>query len=207
VRCDALDNYLVLAHWMTPDARTEVFEAPVRVVCQNTLMMAQRKASERIVMTPGPDVRERMAESLTRAVRRAQERSEIVRAQCEALADRRATAEDTVSVLEAAFPADPTRRAATMELFEGAGTGMDTPAARGTLWGLYNAIAELENFREGDTLKQAAASVLFGERGAAIERAFDAALRCCFQSIEHVDGDLTGDVSTSSMKVRATSRV
>jgi hypothetical protein len=42
--------------------------------------------------------------------------------------------------------------------------------------GLFNAVAELENFRDGDTLNQAAYSVLFGLRGAAMERAFSAAV-------------------------------
>jgi hypothetical protein len=55
---------------------------------------------------------------------------------------------------------------------------MDDVATRGTLWGLYNAVAELENFREGDTLQQAAASVMFGRRGSAIQRAFTAAVPC-----------------------------
>lgn len=179
VRGDALDNYLILAHWLDQTGRTEVFLAPVRVVCQNTLRMAQQRASQRIVLTAGGDVRQRMAESLTLGVRSAQEYAATLRATCLRLADRRATPEDALSVLQAAFPTEQVRRTAAMELFDGAGTGMDQPATRGTLWGLYNAVAELENFREGDTLEQAASSVLFGSRGSAIQRAFAAAVRRC----------------------------
>jgi hypothetical protein len=178
VRGDILENYLVLAHWMDPSGRTEVFHAPVRVVCQNTLRMAQRLASERVILSADRDVRERLAESLKLAIGTASEHAATLQAQCIALAQRDATRAAVAWVLQAAFPADRARQAAAMELFEGAGTGMDTPAARGTLWGLYNAVAELENFREGDTLKQAAASVMVGARGAAMKRAFAAALEC-----------------------------
>lgn len=41
------------------------------------------------------------------------------------------------------------RREMALSLFEGDGTGMDTPAAKGTLWGLYNAVTETENYRKG----------------------------------------------------------
>jgi hypothetical protein len=179
VRGDTLNNYLVLAHWMDPSNKTEVFHAPVRVVCQNTLRMAQRLSNDRDVLSADLNVRDRLAETLKLAIRGASQQAATLQEQCTTLAQRGATPLDIAWILRAAFPSDRPRRAAAMELFEGAGTGMDTLAARGTLWGLYNAIAELENFREGDTLKQAAASVMFGARGAAMKRAFAAALQCC----------------------------
>jgi len=176
VHGDVVDNYLILAHWMDATAKTDIFLAPVRVVCQNTLMMAQSRAREHIRLTSGPDVRERMAEQLTARVRDAQAELEMVRLQCERLAEREASAKDTAEVLNAAYPSSRARREAALELFNGAGTGMDVATASGTLWGLYN--AELENFRDDDTQLRAAYSVLFGARRAAIERAFVAAVRC-----------------------------
>ena len=178
VHGDQLQNYLIFAHWLDDTARSEVFLAPVRVVCQNTLRMARGQATHRIVLSGGPDARERIADSLTIAVRATQQYAQAISEECTRLADRRATPEASRQVLQAAFPGDETRQTAALRLFDGAGTGMDSVAARGTLWGLYNAIAELENFREGDTLEQAATSVLFGKRGLAIQRAFDAALAC-----------------------------
>jgi hypothetical protein len=68
------------------------------------------------------------------------------------------------------------RRAAALGLFAGAGTGMDSQASRGTMWGLYNAIVELENFREGGSDEQAATEVLIGDRAAVMQRAFSRAL-------------------------------
>jgi hypothetical protein len=75
------------------------------------------------------------------------------------------------------------RREAVLSLFEGDGTGMDTPAAKGTLWGLYNSVTETENFRRGygaggvaAEAARAGEDVLFGSRGETMQRAFDACL-------------------------------
>jgi hypothetical protein len=177
VRGDPVSNYLVLAHWMDPTGKTEVFQAPVRVVCANTLLLAQTRATQQVTLTTGRDVRERIGEELALAVQRARHLASENQIALARLADRLASTEDTDAVLRAAYPLNEARRTAARDLFDGAGTGMDVPAARGTLWGLYNAIAELENFRDGDTLEQAARSVLFGQRGATIQRAHAAALR------------------------------
>jgi hypothetical protein len=85
-------------------------------------------------------------------------------------------------VLEAAYPSSPRRRRAELGLFNGEGTGMGSVAARGTLWGLFNAVAELENYRDDDTRDTAAYSVLFGARGAAIAHTYSAALARCRRS-------------------------
>jgi hypothetical protein len=179
VRGDVVNSYLILAHWMDARGTTEIFVAPVRVVCQNTLMMAQRRARHRITLAQGADVRERMAQRLASAVRNGEREGQRIGGLLERLADQEATASNVAAVLEAAYPSSEARRQTALELFNGDGTGMNVPAARGTLWGLYNAVAELENFRDDDTLEGAAYSVLFGARGAAIQRAFDAAVRCC----------------------------
>lgn len=179
VRGDPVDSYLILAHTMDADGTTEIFNAPVRVVCQNTLMLARRSARKRITVVQGPDAQQRLADKLDDAVRGVEVEALAARRDFELLADRRAGAADVSAVLEAVYPSNQARRDAVLELFEGEGVGMDVPAARGTLWGLYNAVAELENFRDNDTLEGAAYSVLFGARGAAIARAFSAALRCC----------------------------
>jgi hypothetical protein len=72
------------------------------------------------------------------------------------------------------------RREAALDLFNGAGTGMDTPAAKGTLWGVWNAIVETEDRRKGrpgpDQDANIAFENLFGLRAKAKERGFDAAM-------------------------------
>ena len=69
------------------------------------------------------------------------------------------------------------RRNATVALFEGEGRGMDHPAAKGTLWGLYNAVVETEDYRRGGYSEDNTAfERLFGERAQTKERAFETCL-------------------------------
>jgi len=68
------------------------------------------------------------------------------------------------------------RRVQALELFKGAGTGIDSRAAYGTAWGLYQSVVELEDWKGGSKGNQLAQSVLFGERAETKSRAFDATM-------------------------------
>jgi hypothetical protein len=67
------------------------------------------------------------------------------------------------------------RKQAWVDLFKGAGTGMDMPATQGTLWGFYQAGVEMIDFgkiRGGPQVGYE--SVLVGARGDELSRAWDA---------------------------------
>lgn len=68
------------------------------------------------------------------------------------------------------------RRVMALELFKGAGTGMRNRATWGTMWGLYQAVVELEDWKGGSKGDGLAHSVLYGERAQTKLRAFDAAM-------------------------------
>lgn len=68
------------------------------------------------------------------------------------------------------------RRVQAFELFKGEGTGMKNVASYGTLWGLYNAVTELEDWKGGSKGAALSHSILFGERADTKSRAFDACL-------------------------------
>ena len=68
------------------------------------------------------------------------------------------------------------RRTAVVELYEGRGVGSESQAAAGTSWGLYNAVAELENYRTWRGDESLGRGVLFGERGMRIAQAFKSCL-------------------------------
>jgi hypothetical protein len=53
---------------------------------------------------------------------------------------------------------------------------MDTKAAKGTLWGAYNAVVETEDYRNGRGDDQIGASAVFGERAVGKKRAFEYAV-------------------------------
>lgn len=71
------------------------------------------------------------------------------------------------------------RRITALDLFRGDGTGMGLDSRKGTMWGVYQAVAELEQYRRGGNDQSAATSMLVGSRGATVQRAFDAALEAC----------------------------
>jgi hypothetical protein len=79
---------------MDASGMTEIFTAPVRVVCQNTLMLAKRHARQRISLEQGPDVRERLAEKLAFAVRNGKGEAARLQQRFESLADREAAEAD-----------------------------------------------------------------------------------------------------------------
>jgi hypothetical protein len=67
------------------------------------------------------------------------------------------------------------KRAATLELFEGKGLGSTTSAARGSAWGLYNAIVELEDY-SGRQTRATAESAIVGDRARVKATAYDVCL-------------------------------
>jgi len=68
------------------------------------------------------------------------------------------------------------RRATAMGLFLGEGTGMSLPSRKGTLWGLYQSVVEVEDYRKGARGDNLASAVLFGERAQVKDRAWSAAV-------------------------------
>jgi hypothetical protein len=210
VRGDEVQNYLILAHWMAPGYPSQAFQSPVRVVCMNTMRLAERLASERMRLEHTSGVKDRMAAGLTGVVARAVPRSEGIKHAFERMARHQVTGTEAQEVVQAAYPEPPrpgnapvhemrdrwnryeidaqlvrAQRAAALDLFAGAGTGMDRDATRGTMWGLYNAIVELENYRQGGTDAQAATEVLVGDRAAVMQRAFSHALELACGRVTH----------------------
>lgn len=202
VRGDQVDNYLVAASPMTGGDAAETRVTPIRVVCENTLILSAYMATEtyRIVHTEG--AKERLASWLSEIHDRAIERTEAIKAAFNILAKHRVSRYHVGKVLEVAYPlpkkprlAAPEevvqareerweylvnmskqRRSAAKELFNGRGQGSDVPAAAGTTWGLYNAVVELEDYRRGRGVESISEDALYGERAKTKARAFEACL-------------------------------
>lgn len=205
VRGDEVWMYLLVVAPFQPGQALEIRITAVRVVCQNTLMAAKRATSELYRIIHDQHVAERYGKWLAEAYQRTAVKAEALAESFELLANHRIWGEDRNYILEAAYP-DPSRprenataevmnqrmewfegalenvqrmRSAVTELFEGAGAGMGVEACAGTAWGLYNAVAECENYRRGRGDASVAKNVLFGNRGEIEERAFTAALEVC----------------------------
>lgn len=199
---DQVDNYLVATSPMTGGEAAEAQVTPVRPVCQNTLILSARMATEtyRIVHVEG--ALERLASWLSEIQTHALDRAEVIKEVFALLAAHRVSRYQEGKVLEKSYPL-PTpphlnapeevikvrqerfeyicqgqklRRTAAKELFHGQGQGSDHPAADGTAWGLYNAVVELEDYRRGRGPESISELALYGTRAKTKALAFEACL-------------------------------
>lgn len=202
VKGDEVENYLLIANPMTGLASAEIRVTPVRVVCQNTLIASDRMVAERYKVVHGKEAKTRMAEWLRETYTMAETTAKVLRDLFESMASTRFRSAEAQRLFDAAYPL-PTmpstnapkavmeqrvkwweenvnlmtrRREGAKSLFEGLGAGMDTKAAKGTLWGAYNAVVECEDYRRSTREDSTSASAVFGERAKAKKRAFEYAV-------------------------------
>jgi len=202
VKGDEVENYLLISNPMTGLASAEIRVTPVRVVCENTLIASDRLATEKLRIVHDATAKVRFGEWLQETYDNAATMAKILGDLFTAMTSVRVRTADAQKLFEASYPT-PTkprtnaplavmeqrtkwweenvnlmarRREGAKMLFEGMGTGMDTKAAKGTLWGAYNAVVECEDYRKGRSDEQMGASALFGERAQAKKRAFEYAV-------------------------------
>jgi phage/plasmid-like protein (TIGR03299 family) len=203
VKGDEVENYLLVSNPMTGLQSAEVRVTPVRVVCQNTLIASDHAATQKLKIVHDKDAKQRMAEWLRETYEFAETTSKVLGDLFTLMARQRVRDAEARKLFAHAYPT-PTkpkgnapqhvmeqrirwweenvslmerRRSGSKELFEGMGTGMDSSAAKGTLWGAYNAVVECEDYRKGREDGQIAASAMYGERAAAKKRAFEYAVK------------------------------
>jgi len=202
VKGDEMKNYLMALNGMDGRHGAQVVVTPVRAVCTNTVRLSLKLASETHVIQHTAGAHLRLAQWMRHCYETAEAKTAVIKEACELLASTKATKAKLTHVIEVAYPmpkeVDPSlpkeirekreeyfdrwvsitnhRRETAHALFAGAGTGMDTDAAKGTLWGVYNAVIESEDFRKGGPEETRAASLLTGDRAAIKVRAFNAAL-------------------------------
>lgn len=205
VNGDEINNYMLVSHHMTGSAALQIRVTPIRVVCMNTLIAAKRASTETYRIVHNAELKDTLAEWLREVHDGAIERAAFLQEAFKAFADTRVSEAEAVQYVKAVYP-DPKmpatrgpaeyvkRQAASYEyamnyvnksrdgamaLYGGMGKGMDSPACAGTLFGAYNAIVELEDYRrpaQGDE-KNALYGALWGERAITKEEAFDKAVR------------------------------
>jgi len=199
IKGDDHDNYLLATNPMTGSDAAEVRVTPVRVVCMNTYVMSATLATERYRMIHTPDVLERMGDWMEDLIGRTERSVQAVKDALLIMAQARLKADQPEQILERvyahktprlALQAPPevveeryeriesfnnrmdARRAGALELYDGKGTGSDYEAYKGTPYGLYNAVVELEDYRETSALDGGRFDSLWGKRADFKARAF-----------------------------------
>jgi hypothetical protein len=208
VRGDTMRIYLNVHVWMDGLTASTAITSPVREVCMNTVQLAHQQARQSARFVHDAYILTRMGRWMADVVDVAEHGLPALQQAMNVLADYRLTnpKQEVLHVLKAAYPAPvrpdadaylgkdyaelrekkwqqearliTDRRKAALELFSGRGRGMDSRAAAGTAWGLYNAVVEVEDWRggaRGPVSDARAAAILVGERAEAKQRAWTAA--------------------------------
>lgn len=146
---DTVDKFLLLSNTHDGSTALRVFFTPIRVVCQNTLNLAEQKGvGEGISIRHQGDLHAKIREA-QRVLGLAERFYEDAEAKIEILAHHYPTAEQLDAYFKSLYP-DPeeseNKRAANIrsrlvELFE-TGIGLDSPDIRRTTWAAYNAVTE-----------------------------------------------------------------
>lgn len=181
---DITDKYLLLSNTHDGSGSVQVMFTPIRVVCQNTLNVATsagiNKQKIRHTFSLGTKV-----EEVRKNLGIINQQFTIFEEATKRLAMVQVTNEAIASFVKDAglIPSekDHSTRAQNIidevsRLFE-TGKGADLPGAKGTAWGLFNAVVEYVDYkRGGDNQEKRAESLLFGSGAIVKQKAFDAAL-------------------------------
>jgi len=201
---DEIENYLVAVSPMNGTQSAKVMVAPIRVVCQNTLSAAEGSCTEVYRIIHDRHIKANIAAWMTDVYGRSEQKLETLKEAFDALANFNVTKRQVTQVLQACYPMPDApqrsvstemtekrqryhtfemervnkRRNAVHELLEGDGTALDNKACKGTGWGLYNGIVEVEDYRNSRGEDGAAdRSVLFGTRAKVKATAYNSLLK------------------------------
>lgn len=203
IRGDEIEDYLLVVNPMDGGESARIVRTPVRVVCQNTLMMGESLGAVHYKVKHDERAQEQLYNWLQDLYQKAKAKSRLIQEACEVLADFRVTETASQEILAKVYP-DPrpgrntaprevmikreehrayvaqhqvVAREQVLELVGGKGHGSETKAAKGSAWGLYNGIVEYEDYRWARNPQQAMESSLFGPRADVKDRAFEECAR------------------------------
>lgn len=191
---DVVDGYLLLATSCDGSLATTVTPTTVRVVCHNTLTMAISGASSNAIRVPHNTCFD--ADAIKRQLGIAVGQWDDFMHRMKSLSERKVKDSEALQYIERVLygpgemqgapviktaVADPMPRAwaarKVLELYEGRGRGAELAAARGTTWGLLNAMTEfVDHERRARNREYRLDSAWFGQGAALKQRALAHAL-------------------------------
>ena len=177
---DQVDDYMLLATSCDGTMRTLAKRTSVRVVCNNTLSIAQGGEGIRVSHSSvfQPEKIKQELELVTGW--------KVFEDQVQQLAERKVTNMEAINYIVSLLgdPAKPIEEqksvqtmAQVLQLFDGRGKGAELRSAKGTAWGLVNAVTEYVDWHKGNDLSRRLDSAWFGKASELKEKAFDLALK------------------------------
>lgn len=194
VNGDELRNYLFVDLDMTGESSLYIRQTPVRVVCQNTVIAGRSLSVENHRIHHRGDVVAQIRDILEGIYDRAVDKASVLKEAFEILAGTPVTSDDEEAILSGVYriPNRPDtddekkilawemrrdsieeRRGVVHEIFTGVGRGSDHQAFKGTAWGLYNSVVELEDHGRGLSENARVVATVTGDKARIKERAWD----------------------------------
>lgn len=185
VKGEETDNYLLAYSPLSGIEAVTLRITPVRVVCQNTLILSGSQCSAQYRVAHTSDMAKSVQKFLAETWNQIEAKAEAVKEALEFLAGHRVTFNEGVGVVKSVYPSpvkpdvspysdEGLKKLATWEaekkrmeehqlsvvnLWGGGGVGMDSAACAGTAYGLFNAVVEYEDHSKKH---RRAASGVFG---------------------------------------------
>jgi len=199
VRGDPCDSYMLLRSPLKQGVSAQACATGVRVVCANTLATGLAGATERLRVPHNADVLDKLSAWLPGLYDTMVFKSEALQQAFEIFAETSPKEKELASLIEQILPEPPMpeqnaprdvmatraqawvekclansrRRDLVRKLFDGGATGYDSPAMKGTLWGLYNSVTEFADWvgvsvadDDEDGSNSTEFSAVFGKRNA-----------------------------------------
>lgn len=186
-RGDEVNKYLMISNGHDGTMAVRVGFTPIRVVCNNTLSMSHSNEKSKLIrITHSRNVNQRV-EQVRDIVNAMDAKFEATAEQYQALAKSEVSLTDLEKYVDLIFvnkSADAQRREYSRKkhmenikrLFE-TGRGQDLKGARGTYWGLYNAVTEHLTWENGRNNDNRLSSLWFGGNKNLNQKAFDLAFK------------------------------
>lgn len=166
---DKVKQYILLASSADGSLATQARLTSVRVVCNNTLQLAQNGAAEVVV-------RHSSVYNPATVMSKLADCNDVFKAfeqTSKALAGMKLSSKKAESIFNKIINGDADKRslrsARALELFDGAGIGADLEASKGTAWGALNAVTQLVDWETARSSNARLHNAWFG-RGASVKQ-------------------------------------
>jgi len=174
---DKVNQYLLLASSADGSLATQARLTSVRVVCNNTLQLAQQKGKANVSVRHNSIFR---PEAIKAELANSNEAFRTFEQTAKMLASIKLGSAKAQSIFTSILGGDeknPSRAAArALALFEGAGIGAELESAKGTAWGALNAVTQLMDWETARTGDARLANAWFGGGVNVKQQAVDALL-------------------------------
>ena len=184
---DSVEKYLLLSNSHDGTTAIRVGFSPIRVVCWNTLSMAERNGASQLLKVRHTGSAQENLESIRATIDAANARFEATAEQYRMLAAKDISQSDVRKYVKRVFGVKEDEKPSTRKqnileeviALTEAGAGNDRPEVTGTCWAAYNGVSEYLSHKRGRSADSRQDSLWFGDSANVNRVALEAAIELC----------------------------